>query len=130
MIKRNEYYLQLCSELHALCSKQLPGHPAHSEESNTEMIGKLTQLLADFGKSEDYVALGQDIITHIISHYPDITPQMHRDLLWFFGGDCLHYLADDELERYQAIEEIFYEQQQNDPNASYRNIRAQQFGMH
>ncbi len=130
MTKRNEYYLQLCSELHALGAKILPEHPAHSKESNTELLDKLAKLEADFAKNDDYINLGQDIITHIISHYPDITPHMHRDLLWFFGGDCLHYLGDDELERYQNIEELYYEQSAEDSNTSYRNIRAQQFGMH
>ena len=130
MIKRNEYYLQLCSELRALCAKILPNHPAHSEESNSELLDKLTHLEANFAKSDDYINVGQDIITHIISHYPDIVPLMHRDLLWFFGGDCLHYLGDDELARYQVIEELYYEQSENDSHISYRNIRAQQFGMH
>lgn len=130
MTKRNDYYFQLCAELHEHCAKILPNHPAHSEESNTELLDKISRLTDSFAKSNDYIALGQDIITHIISHYPDITPQVHRDLLWFFGGDCLHYLGDNELQRYQAIEELYYEQCVETPEVSYRNIRAQQFGLH
>jgi hypothetical protein len=26
-------------------------------------------------------------------------------LLWFFGGDCLHYLDDEEIAAYQARDE-------------------------
>jgi len=127
---RIEYYLQLCTELHTHCAVVLPQHPAHSEESNAELLAMLAQLKEEFATNEAYVALGQRIITHIIGHYPDITPQVHRDLLWFFGGDCMHYLGDDEMERYQKVEEQYYEQCSSKPDTCYRNLRAQVFGMH
>lgn len=37
---------------------------------------------------------------------------MPRDLLWFFGGDCLHFMPDEELSLYQATEERRYECEQ------------------
>jgi len=37
-----------------------------------------------------------------------------RDLLWFFGGDCLHYMPDEELQMFQALDERRYEAAQND----------------
>ena len=28
-----------------------------------------------------------------------------RDLLWYFGGDCLHFMPDDEIAQYQLLDE-------------------------
>jgi hypothetical protein len=58
--------------------------------------------------------LGQDILTQVITRYPQIAHLIPRDLLWFFAGDCLHYLADEEIDLYQALEERRYEAEQND----------------
>jgi hypothetical protein len=33
-------------------------------------------------------------------------PLLNRDLLWFFGGNCLHYMPDDEISFYQQLEEL------------------------
>lgn len=58
--------------------------------------------------------LGQDIICQVITRYPQIAHMVPRDLLWYFAGDCLHYMPDDEIALYQALEERRYEAEQND----------------
>jgi len=58
--------------------------------------------------------LGQDIICQVITRYPQIAHLVPRDLLWYFAGDCLHYMPDDEIALYQALEERRYEAEQND----------------
>ena len=58
--------------------------------------------------------LGQDILCQVIQRYPQIAHLVPRDLLWFFAGDCLHYLSDEEIDLYQALEERRYEAEQND----------------
>lgn len=58
--------------------------------------------------------LGQDLMCQVIQRYPQIAHLVPRDLLWFFGGDCLHYMPDDELDMYQALEERRFEAEQND----------------
>ena len=50
----------------------------------------------------------------MIQRYPQIAHLVPRDLLWFFGGDCLHFMPDDELALYQQLEERRYEAEQND----------------
>jgi hypothetical protein len=56
--------------------------------------------------------LGQDLICQVIQRYPQIAHLVPRDLLWFFGGDCLHFMPDEELELYQQLEEMRYEAEQ------------------
>ncbi|APC15198.1 dehydrogenase [Pseudomonas frederiksbergensis] len=58
--------------------------------------------------------LGQDILCQVITRYPQIAHLVPRDLLWYFAGDCLHYMPDDEIALYQALEERRYEAEQND----------------
>ena len=58
--------------------------------------------------------LGQDLMSQVILRYPQIAHLVPRDLLWFFGGDCLHFMPDEELDLYQALEERRFEAEQND----------------
>ncbi|KTC18364.1 dehydrogenase [Pseudomonas marginalis ICMP 9505] len=58
--------------------------------------------------------LGQDLMSQVILRYPQIAHLVPRDLLWFFGGDCLHFMPDEELDLYQALEERRYEAELND----------------
>ena len=58
--------------------------------------------------------LGQDLMCQIIQRYPQIAHLIPRDLLWFFGGDCLHYMPDEEIDLYQALEERRFEAEEND----------------
>lgn len=58
--------------------------------------------------------LGQDMMSQVILRYPQIAHLVPRDLLWFFGGDCLHFMPDDEPDLYQALEERRFEAEQND----------------
>ena len=53
-------------------------------------------------------------MSQVILRYPQIAHLVPRDLLWFFGGDCLHFMPDEELDLYQALEERRFEAEQND----------------
>lgn len=48
----------------------------------------------------------------MIQRYPQIAHLVPRDLLWFFGGDCLHFMPDVELDLYQQLEERRYAAEQ------------------
>ncbi|MEO8492671.1 PA2817 family protein [Pseudomonas sp.] len=85
------------------------------EESHTlflERFDELRALLPIDPIESQY--LGQDLMSQVILRYPQIAHLVPRDLLWFFGGDCLHFMPDDELDLYQALEERRYEAEQND----------------
>ena len=85
------------------------------EESHALFLERFDELLASLPidpiESQD---LGQDILTQVISRYPQIAHLIPRDLLWYFAGDCLHYLSDEEIDLYQALEERRFEAEQND----------------
>ncbi|RRW66634.1 dehydrogenase [Pseudomonas fluorescens] len=85
------------------------------EESHALFLERFDELLASLPIDPiESQYLGQDILTQVISRYPQIAHLIPRDLLWFFAGDCLHYLSDEEIELYQILEERRYEAEQND----------------
>jgi hypothetical protein len=100
----------LRSILVAVCvAEQVP------EESHTlflERFDELRALLPIDPIESQY--LGQDLMSQVILRYPQIAHLVPRDLLWFFGGDCLHFMPDEELDMYQALEERRFEAEQND----------------
>ena len=85
------------------------------EESHTlflERFDELRALLPIDPIESQY--LGQDLMSQVILRYPQIAHLVPRDLLWFFGGDCLHFMPDEELDLYQALEERRFEAEQNE----------------
>ena len=85
------------------------------EESHALFLERFDELLASLPiEPIESQYLGQDILTQVISRYPQIAHLIPRDLLWFFAGECLHYLSDEEIDMYQALDERRFEAEQND----------------
>ncbi|HEK1686324.1 PA2817 family protein [Pseudomonas putida] len=109
-----EYHLQLLQHLRTILvalgdAEQVP------EESHALFLERFDELLTLLPQNPlESQYLGQDLICQVITRYPQIAHLVPRDLLWFFGGDCLHYMPDEELELYQALEERRYEAEQNE----------------
>jgi hypothetical protein len=49
---------------------------------------------------------GPALVARLFDTYPEFAPTFPRQLLWFLGGDCLHYMADEEIEQHQQLEEL------------------------
>lgn len=109
-----DYHLALLNHLRSILvalgeAEQVP------EESHglfLERFDELQEQLPQDPLESQY--LGQDLMCQVIQRYPQIAHLVPRDLLWFFGGDCLHFMPDEELDLYQALEERRYEAEQND----------------
>ncbi|AKX44544.1 dehydrogenase [Thiopseudomonas alkaliphila] len=75
-------------------------------EGNSELfIERFDEMVAELQQSQADLYLGQEIICQIFQRYPQIAHLVPRDLLWFFGGDCLHYMPDAEIELFQQLED-------------------------
>jgi hypothetical protein len=86
--------------------------PEESHALFMERFDELLTLLPQDPIESQY--LGQDILCQVIQRYPQIAHLVPRDLLWFFAGDCLHFMPDEEIELYQSLEERRYEAELND----------------
>lgn len=106
------HHLQLLHHLRTILvalgeAEQVP------EESHALFLERFDELLERLPTDPlESQYLGQDLICQVIQRYPQIAHLVPRDLLWFFGGDCLHFMPDDELELYQQLEEIRYDAEQ------------------
>ncbi|UYZ85171.1 dehydrogenase [Entomomonas sp. E2T0] len=76
-----------------------------------ERFDELMQLLQD--NAEDSQYLGQEIISQIFFRYPQIAHLIPRELLWFLGGDCLHFMPDEEIDLFQQLEDLQYQAESN-----------------
>lgn len=87
------------------------------DDSHANFLERYDELLAELPvdfESSQY--LGQDLISQIFQRYPQIAHLVPRDLLWFFGGDCLHFMPDEEIELYQQLDERrFYAEENDEP---------------
>ncbi|MBA6101265.1 PA2817 family protein [Pseudomonas monteilii] len=109
-----EYHLHLLHHLRTILvalgeAEQVP------EENHAlflERFDELLTLLPQAPLESQY--LGQDLLCQVIQRYPQIVHLVPRDLLWFFGGDCLHFMPDDELDLYQELEERRFAAEQDD----------------
>ncbi|EKT4524299.1 dehydrogenase [Pseudomonas putida] len=107
-----EYHLQLLQHLRTILvalgeAEQVP------EESHALFLERFDELLTQLPQDPlESQYLGQDLICQVIQRYPQIAHLVPRDLLWFFGGDCLHFMPDEELSIYQQLEDLRYEAEQ------------------
>jgi hypothetical protein len=85
------------------------------EESHVLFLERFDELLTLLPQEpEQSLYLGQDLMCQVIHRYPQIAHLVPRDLLWFFGGDCLHFMPDEEITLFQALDERRFEAEQND----------------
>ena len=96
------------------------------DEPDALYCKRLTKLKAEPLDSQSR-ELGQWLITQAVAKYAHIVPLIPRDLFWYFGGDCMHYLVDEEINAFQRLDERFHEQNNE---ISYAQLRSQQLGLH
>jgi len=94
------------------------------EDEQTFLAQYAALIQATEQQSEDYLDKGQALLTQWIRHYPELVPIIPRDLLWYFGGDCLHYMPDDEIDKFQLLDEKRYLAESEDKVFEYARERA------
>ena len=67
------------------------------ENHHALFLERFDEMVADLRESSDDLYVGQDIISQVFQRYPQIAHLVPRDLLWFFGGDCLHFMQTMKL---------------------------------
>jgi len=104
-----------------------------SEESYSSEADELLALFQETitlyqEHSNEAFDLGQALMTRLVRNYPQLTQLLARDLLWLFGGDCIHYLNDDEIEQFQALDEARYAKEGQNEAFDYLELRNAMIG--
>lgn len=122
------HHHQLLTALYQHCVKQLPFCDDRASEVDIEFLETLKALSEATSSSDRFEQQGQSMICRIVTHYQHITPSVNRDLFWFFGGECLHYMADEELALYQQLDEKLYDA--GNEAVDYVALKASIFQLH
>lgn len=126
-----EHHRQLILSL-IEAAKQMPrlADDAPRDEADNEFLEDLGRLGESTQVNEDFITKGQASLCRIVARYPELTPLAHRDLFWLFGGDCLHFMPDEEIAIYQRLDERRYSLENEGKTFNFAEERAKLFGLH
>ncbi len=100
----DDQYLQHCRQLLTDFARELSSRSAPlAEDHPLRVLAQEFEALAS-GISGLYDE-GPALVSRLFTGFPDMAPAFPRELLWFFGGECLHYMPDDEIDQFQQLEQ-------------------------
>lgn len=98
-------------------------------EDDLSFIEEFKTLISAFeNNSAGVYDQGADFIDKAFRRYPQLAHLIARDLLWFFGGNNLHNLTDDEIGKFQQLDELRFAAEEQEQAFDYINKRAGLFG--
>ncbi len=101
----DQQYLEHCCEVLQQYAEQFVQRTADLADDDS-----LRQLALGFSElatgERDLYLDGPGLVSRLFNTYPDFAPEFPRELLWFMGGECLHYMPDDEIDVYQQLDEL------------------------
>ena len=74
--------------------------------SEGDPIRGLAEGFATIATGTDLYERGPGLVALLFASVPDLAPVFPRELIWFMGGDCLHYMPDEELTVFQQLDEM------------------------
>lgn len=100
----DKQYLQHCRTQFDRFAREMVQRTESLEEMDA--LRELSLAFQALSKGEtDLHGEGQTLICRLFTTYPDFSPTFPRELLWFLGGDCLHFMPDEEIALYQQLDE-------------------------
>lgn len=101
----DEQYLSYCQKLLSEFARDFERRTRSLEEGDSlrELAAAFVEL--DSGKRDLY-SEGHSLVARLFTTYPDFAPTFPRDLLWFLGGECLHFMPDDEIAQHQQLNDL------------------------
>jgi len=119
MNNRLNYHLELLQETLTRIEK------AAAQESGViddDILQQFRDLIDQLTEHRDSAyESGQDLLSKIATHQPQLMPALDRSLLWFFGGECLHFLTDEEISRFQHLDDMAAEAEAEGKDYDYRS---------
>lgn len=104
------HYVRLLQQVETRMKKATASHQYAIEAHILHQLAQVIELFMQ--QSDSAYQSGQEWLISILTHHPQLTPTIDRDLLWFFGGECLHFMTDEEISIFQKLDEMEAEHQQ------------------
>jgi len=82
--------------------------PMPSDEQS--FVDQLQSLLSELEDQSPQASFnGQDWLNRLFRNFPTLAPHLGREVLWYFGGDALHFMPDEEIAKFQLLEDALHE---------------------
>jgi hypothetical protein len=94
-------------------------------DNDQQFMSTLDKICAAETYSEEMSEQGQWLVGQIVNGYNHLLIAFSRDLLWFFGGSCLHFMPDQEIDFYQQLDELRFAAENQDQPFDF--VIAKQF---
>lgn len=111
--------------------KQDPFTRDDADTVDIEFLEQFAELVRTF---EAHEATAYDegpyLMARLVRAYPQLVPLVARDLFWLFGGECLHFMPDEEISRFQQLDEMRAEAETSGQPFDYLAARARVFNQH
>ena len=120
-----EFHQRLLNAFIEQVAQQLPFCQEDCNPDDQEFLADLKQLPTIGGP--EFLIQGQQVLCKIVAGYPHLMPLLPRDLLWFFGGDCLHYMPDEEISLFQRMDDERATAKESQTPFSYEKARSNIF---
>jgi hypothetical protein len=124
----SEFHISLLTAFIERIQEQPPFCLNDCDQDDQDFFLELNQLPKVGGS--DLLIQGQRVFCRIVAGYPHLMPIVPRDLLWFFGGDCLHYMPDEEIRIFQQLDELRQNAKESNEPFSYEKSRLSTMGLH
>lgn len=125
------FHLRLLKQSYEAFRDKEPFKGQELDQDAITFLAAFEQLIKDMVHIEpNHVFAGQKLVTQQIAKYPELTECWARDLLWYFGGDCLHYMPDEEIEKFQLLDDARYEAIDEGKPFNREKTRNRIFGLH
>jgi len=83
-------------------------------EDEASFIEQLTHVITALeNHSNDAIFEGQNWLARLFRNYPTLAPHLGREVLWYFGGEALHFMPDEEIAKFQQLEDLMIEADEN-----------------
>gem|GEM_PF-458058 len=107
---RTAYIINTLKQLNDRLLEHDPFNREHLAEEESDFIEKMGDLFTIPAEGNpEFLFEIQELLSRFVRCYPNLVPLMKRELLWFAGGECLHFLGDEELSVYELLEEEIYQ---------------------
>lgn len=119
MNNRLKYHLELLNETLSRIEKAAANESGVIDADILQQFRDVIDQLTEH-RDSSYES-GQDLFSKIGTHQPQLMPAVDRALLWFFGGECMHFLSDEEITRFQHLDEMAAEAEAEGKEYDYRS---------
>lgn len=130
MNNKRDYHLELLKQLHKDLANTVPQQPLFNHEE-TGILERLLIIIDQFEQHDEAANFeGQNWMTLFVTHNPNLAPLIPRELLWFLAGECLHFMPDEEIAKFQQLEDEEIYAQENKLAFDYQQAKAKIFQQH